>query len=210
MLAVSDTGHGMDDATRARAFEPFFATKQHGRGSGLGLSQVYGFVKQSGGHINLYSEPGLGTTIKVYLPRFVGDEAELVPPRWRASTPAGHELILVVDDHELVRTIAKEYLALLGYRVIDASGAMVALEMIDQHPDVSLLLTDVVLPEMNGCLLAEEARRRLPDIKVVFTSGYTQNAIVHHGRIDRDVHFIGKPFKLDNLGRKMREVLDQQ
>lgn len=211
MLAVSDTGEGMSDDIRARAFEPFFTTKPTGRGSGLGLSQVYGFVKQSGGHINLYSEPGRGTSIKVYLPRLVADEtAEVAPSRLRASTSPGYELILVVEDNADVRVVTKEYLTHLGYRVLDASSATEALRLIEQHEDISLLLTDVVLPEINGRLLAEEARRRRPGLKVVFTSGYTHNAIVHHGRIDPGVHFIGKPLRLDNLGRKMREVLDQQ
>jgi PAS domain S-box-containing protein len=210
MLAVSDAGPGMDDATIARAFEPFFTTKQAGRGSGLGLSQVYGFVKQSGGHVKLYSEQGRGTTIKLYLPRFVADvEAEHASPRLRAPTPAGNELILIVEDNDDVRVVTKESLTHLGYRVLDANSAAVALRLIEQHEDISLLLTDVVLPEMNGRLLAEEARCRRPGIKVVFTSGYTQNAIVHHGRLNPGVQFIGKPFKLDTLGRKIREVLDQ-
>ena len=204
VLAVSDTGYGMDDATRARAFDPFFTTKPPGRGSGLGLSQVYGFVKQSGGHIDLSSEPGHGTTIKVYLPRVVADEnAELAPPHFRGPTPTGHELVVVAEDHEQVRAITKEYLTELGYRVLDASGATAALRLIEQHEDVSLLLTDMVLPDMNGRLLAEEARRRRPGINVLFTSGYSQDTV------DHGFHFIGKPFKLDSLGHKIREVLDE-
>jgi PAS domain S-box-containing protein len=209
-LVVTDTGHGMDDATRARAFEPFFTTKPPGRGSGLGLSQVYGLVKQSGGHITLESESGRGTTIKVYLPRVVAEEKAEPSPRLPGATPAGHELVLVVEDHEQVRTLTREYLTELGYRVFDASGATAALRLIDQHEDISLLLTDMVLPDMNGRLLAEEARHRRPAIKVLFTSGYAQNEIVHHGRIDPGVHFIAKPFKLDSLGRRVREVLDHE
>jgi signal transduction histidine kinase len=211
VLAVSDNGNGMDDATRARAFEPFFTTKPPGRGSGLGLSQVYGLVKQSGGHIDLESEPGRGTTIKVYLPRVVADEkTEPTPPRLQGTSPAGHELVLIVEDHEQVRALTREYLIELGYRVLGASDATAALRLIDQHEDISLLLTDMVLPDMNGRLLAEEGRHRRPAIKVLFTSGYVQNEIVHNGRIDPGVHFIAKPFKLDSLGRRVREVLDQE
>jgi PAS domain S-box-containing protein len=210
-LVVTDTGHGMDDATRARAFDPFFTTKPPGRGSGLGLSQVYGLVKQSGGHITLESESGRGTTIKLYLPRVVADEtAEPTPPRSPGAAPAGHELVVIVEDHEQVRALTRGYLTELGYRVLDAGDATAALRLIEQHEDISLLLTDMVLPDMNGRLLAEEARHRRPAIKVLFTSGYAQNEIVHHGRIDPGVHFIAKPFKLDSLGRRVREVLDQE
>jgi PAS domain S-box-containing protein len=209
MLAVSDTGEGMDDSILARAFEPFYTTKPIGMGSGLGLSQVYGFVKQSGGHIKLYSESGRGTTAKIYLPRLAADSgAELASPPVKSSTPAGHELILVVEDNDDVRRFTCEVLDHLGYRVLEAASAAPALRLIDQRDDISLLLTDVVLPEMNGRLLAEEALRRRPGLKVVFTSGYTQNAIVHHGRLEAGVHFVGKPYKLDSLGRKLRDVLD--
>jgi PAS domain S-box-containing protein len=209
MIAVSDTGEGMDEAVLARAFEPFYTTKPVGLGSGLGLSQVYGFVKQSGGHIKLYSERGRGTTAKIYLPRLAADAgAELAAPAVKASTPSGYELILVVEDNDDVRRFTCEVLSHLGYRVLEAASAAPALRIIDRRDDISLLLTDVVLPEMNGRLLAEEALRRRPGLKIVFTSGYTQNAIVHHGRLEPGVHFVGKPYKLDSLGRKLREVLD--
>jgi PAS domain S-box-containing protein len=209
MIAVSDTGEGMDETVLARAFEPFYTTKPIGMGSGLGLSQVYGFVKQSGGHIKLYSEHGRGTTAKIYLPRLSADTgAELASAPVKASTPAGHELILVVEDNDDVRRFTCEVLSHLGYRVLEAANAAPALQLIDQRDDISLLLTDVVLPEMNGRLLAEEALRRRPGLKIIFTSGYTQNAIVHHGRLEPGVHFVGKPYKLDSLGRKLRDVLD--
>ncbi|HUB97372.1 MAG TPA: ATP-binding protein, partial [Stellaceae bacterium] len=209
LIAVSDTGDGMDDAVLSRAFEPFFTTKAVGLGSGLGLSQVYGFVKQSGGHIKLYSERGRGTTAKIYLPRLAADfQAEIAAPPVKASTPAGYELILVVEDNDDVRRFTCEVLTHLGYRVLEADSAAPALQLLDRRDDISLLLTDVVLPEMNGRLLAEEAVRRRPGLKVVFTSGYTQNAIVHHGRLEPGVHFVGKPYKLDSLGRKLRDVLD--
>jgi CheY-like chemotaxis protein len=168
-------------------------------------------VKQSGGHITLESESGRGTTIKIYLPRVVAEEkTEPTPPRLSGATPAGHELVLVVEDHEQVRALTRGYLTELGYRVLDAGGATAALRLIEQHEDISLLLTDMVLPDMNGRRLAEEARHRRPAIKVLFTSGYAQNEIVHHGRIDPGVHFIAKPFKLDSLGRGVREVLDHE
>jgi PAS domain S-box-containing protein len=209
LVAVSDTGHGMDALTMARAFEPFYTTKEPGQGSGLGLSQVYGFVKQSSGHIKLYSEVGRGTTVKLYLPRLMADaSAELAPPQLRASTPAGDELILVVEDNEEVRSFVTESLSHLGYRVLTAESGDEALALLERHPDIRLILTDVVLPGMNGRALADEARRRRPGTKVIFTSGYTQNAIVHHGRLDPGVNFLPKPFKLDTLGRKVREVLD--
>jgi CheY-like chemotaxis protein len=201
----------MDADTMARAFEPFYTTKRAGRGSGLGLSQVYGFIKQSAGHIKLYSEPGRGTTVKMYLPRLSADvHGELAAPAVRASTPAGDELILVVEDNEDVRRYMTGSLALLGYRTLDADGAEGALALIGKHEDIALLFTDVVLPGLNGRALAEEARRRRPGLKVLFTSGYTQNAIVHHGRLDAGVSFLAKPFKLDALGRKIREVLDAE
>jgi PAS domain S-box-containing protein len=209
LVAVSDTGQGMDGDTISRAFEPFFTTKEVGRGSGLGLSQVYGFVKQSTGHIKLYSELGRGTTVKMYLPRLPADvQAEVTAPAVRASTPAGTELILVVEDNPDVRMYMTECLSLLGYRTLAAEGAEGALLLVTAHDDIALILTDVVLPGMNGRALAEEARRRRPGMKVLFTSGYTQNAIVHHGRLDPGVSFLAKPFKLDALGLKIREVLD--
>jgi CheY-like chemotaxis protein len=212
MVAVSDTGEGMDQDTLTRAFEPFFTTKPLGEGSGLGLSQVYGFVKQSDGHIKLYSERGRGLTVKIYLPRLIDDvEAERAsPPLIRASTPAGYELILVVEDNDEVRTFVRDVLTQLGYRVLEAEAPTLALRLIEHRDDISLLFTDVVLPEMNGRMLADKAQQLRPGLKVIFTSGYTQNAIVHHGRLDAGVAFISKPFKLETLGTKIREVLDQQ
>lgn len=210
MIAVSDTGQGMTETTLARAFEPFYTTKPPGEGSGLGLSQVYGFVKQSNGHIKLYSETGRGSTAKIYLPKLVADvEAErAASPSLRASTPAGHELILVVEDNEEVRAFTSGVLTQLGYRVLDVEAPEPALELIKTRHDIGLLFTDIVLSQMNGRALAEEARRLRPGLKVLFTSGYTENAIVHHGRLDPGVQFLTKPFKLDTLGRKVRDALD--
>jgi PAS domain S-box-containing protein len=210
MLAVSDTGKGMDERALARAFEPFYTTKEAGLGSGLGLSQVYGFVKQSGGHIKLYSELGRGTAVKLYLPRLSADtESERATASLEASTPTGHELVLVVEDDAAVRTITREALTSLGYRVLEAATPTEALRFLKERDDIQLLFTDVVLPEMNGRILAEQAARLRPGLKVIFTSGYTQNAIVHHGRLYAGLNFVGKPFKLDTLGRKLRMVLDE-
>jgi PAS domain S-box-containing protein len=209
MIAMSDSGHGMDEATLARAFEPFYTTKAIGRGSGLGLSQVYGYVKQSGGHIKLYSEHDAGTTVKIYLPRLATDvEAERAASLVTLSPPTGHELVLVVEDDEGVRAFTRGALIHLGYMVLEAASPSEALGILEARSDIKLLFTDVVLPEMNGRRLADEALRRRPGLKAMFTSGYTQNAIVHHGRLDLGVHFVAKPFRLDVLARKIREVLD--
>jgi len=209
LVAVTDTGTGMPPDVAARAFDPFFTTKEVDRGTGLGLSQVYGFVKQSGGHVKIYSEPGQGTTVKVYLPRQMGGAAD-GPARGGGGLPRGEpdEVVLVVEDEPGVRAFSTEALAGLGYQVLEADGGAMALRLLDTHPEVSVLFTDVVMPGMNGRLLADEARRRRPGLRVLFTTGYTRNAVVHNGVLDSGVQLIGKPFTVEALAAKLREVLD--
>jgi CheY-like chemotaxis protein len=183
MIAVTDTGLGMDSATAEKVFEPFFTTKPIGKGTGLGLSQVYGFVRQSSGHIKIYSEVGIGTTVKIYLPRYVGSVQQL-PVRTVSESPhaIGAEHVLVVEDDDALRAHATEMLQELGYRVIGANGSGQALEALAQHPGIDLLFTDVVMPGgVNGRQLADLAMSRQPGLKVLFTTGYTRNAIVHNG-----------------------------
>lgn len=209
LIAVTDTGHGMDAETIARAFEPFFTTKSVGMGTGLGLSQVYGFVKQSGGHVKIYSEPGVGTTVKLYLPRLVEQVVTSpLPVRSHAPAPSGSgQIILVVEDDDDVRALSFDILTELGYAVLPANGAAQALRLLDQNPGIVLLLTDVVMPDMNGKQLSEEALRRRPDLKVLFTTGYTRNAIIHNGMLDEGVELIVKPFTLEDLAAKVSKVL---
>ena len=212
MLSVSDTGAGMDAETIRRAFEPFFTTKPVGRGTGLGLSQVYGFVKQSGGHVKIYSEVGMGTTIRVYLPRLSGHRGDPGDPHASASTPAGvdQERVLVVEDHEDVRAQSVESLRELGYLVFEAADARSALRVLEQQEgQFDLLFTDVVLPGgISGAQLAAQAAARWPTMRVLFTTGYARNAIVHHGRLDAGVHLLTKPFSFDELASKVRDVLE--
>jgi len=211
-ISVSDTGKGMDEATVARAFEPFFTTKPVGRGTGLGLSQVYGFVKQSGGHVKIYSEVGQGTTVKIYLPRL--DAANLteddVAIDALAPDAEGEETILVVEDDDDVRTYSVDILRDLGYRVIEAHDGPSALRLLERQTRVDLLFTDVVLPSgMTGAQVAEQARTLRPDLKVLFTTGYARNAIIHQGRLDKGVKLITKPFASNDLAAKVRDVLDE-
>jgi CheY-like chemotaxis protein len=210
MIAVTDTGSGMGPEVVAKAFDPFFTTKEVGRGTGLGLSQVYGFVKQSGGHVRIYSEPGQGTTVKLYMPRKLGAEQEAGEAEGAADAlrSDGRELILVVEDEAAVRMMSVDALEELGYRVLEADGGEAALKLLDAHPDIALMFTDVVMPGMNGRKLADEAWRRRPDLKILFTTGYTRNAVVHNGVLDAGVHLIGKPFTLEELAARVREVLD--
>ncbi len=210
-LAVSDTGVGMNRDVIAHAVEPFFTTKETGQGTGLGLSQVYGFIKQSGGHLKIYSEPGEGTTVKLYLPRLGTGEEIADDAAAGQEVPAGTKLetILVVEDDEDVRVYSVETLRELGYRVEQAANARAALHILDADPDIRLLFTDVGLPGgINGRQLVDEARRRRPDLKVLFTTGYARNAIVHQGRLDRGVDLIVKPFAYAGLAAKVRQVLD--
>jgi PAS domain S-box-containing protein len=211
MMAVSDNGTGMTKDVADRAFEPFFSTKGAGQGTGLGLSQVYGFIKQSKGHIKIYSEAGEGTTVKIYLPRLLQD-IDRSDEEEQAAEPvegAGHETILVVEDDRDVRAYLVELLRDLNYRVLSAHDAVAALGMIETSDiRIDLLLTDVVLPGMNGRQLAEQAKNRRPDLKVLFTTGYSRNAIVHQGRLDPGVAMIQKPITQDALAARIRDLLD--
>jgi PAS domain S-box-containing protein len=210
MLAVSDTGKGMTPDVLAHAFEPFFSTKPEGKGTGLGLSMVYGFVKQSGGHVKIYSEPGHGTTVRIYLPRsFEAEAAQAIPAE--AVYVGGSETILVAEDDDDVRATVVDMLSELGYRVLKAADAASALAVIDSGLQVDLLFTDVVMPgTLRSPELARKARERLPQLAVLFTSGYTENAIVHGGRVDAGVELLGKPYTREALAKKIRHVLANQ
>ncbi len=209
MLAVSDTGHGMSPEVVARVFEPFFTTKPDGKGTGLGLAMVFGFVKQSGGHVKIYSEPGHGTTVRLYLPRAIGASASRPLASAPAELPRGNVTVLVVEDEPAVREIAVAILADNGYRVLEAADGETGLRMFGAHAaEIALLLTDVVLPgPVRGRELAERVNAMRPEVKVLYMSGYTENSIVHHGRLDDGVQLIGKPFKRDELLRKVAATL---
>jgi PAS domain S-box-containing protein len=213
MFAVTDTGSGMTPDTMARVFEPFFTTKPVGQGTGLGLAQVYGFVKQSGGHVAIYSEVGEGTAVKLYLPRLRGavrPDAEVAPEQTNDMERSRGETILVVEDEAAVRAFTVEVLEDLGYRVLAAEDAEAGLMLLEGAPEVDLLLTDVVLAGgVNGRQLADEAVRRRPALRVLFMTGYTRNAIIHNGRLDEGVQLISKPFTVASLGRKARQVMDK-
>jgi PAS domain S-box-containing protein len=208
MLAVSDTGRGMDAATKERLFEPFFTTKEKGKGTGLGLATVYGIVKQHGGHIWVYSEPGQGATFKIYLPRVAEAVADAKPPA-EPETVGGGETILIVEDEGSVCSIAERALKAQGYAVLTASSAEEAEQLFLKQPkQIALLLTDVVLPGMNGRNLYDRLKGREPDLKVIYMSGYTDNAIVHQGVLDVGTAFMQKPFMIETVARKVRQVLD--
>ncbi len=208
LVAITDSGAGMSAETIERAFEPFFTTKEAGKGTGLGLSQVYGFMKQSGGHIKIYSEPGEGTTIKLYLPRRDGDEVDLSAADHTNSERGRGETILVVEDDDGVRQYAAEILRDLNYLVIEAKDSATALRLLDADKKFDLLLTDVVLPGKNGRELATEVEQRRPGTKIIFMTGYSRNAIVHHGRLDPGTELIPKPLIERVMARKIRQVLD--
>ena len=208
MLAISDSGLGMDDATRDRIFEPFFTTKAVGKGTGLGLSTVYGIVKQSGGSIWVYTEIGKGTSFKIYLPR-IEETAGADRPAGAVAAPRGTETVLVVEDENALRHVAKRILESAGYTVLVAANGGEALLLAERHDGpVDLILTDVVMPGMNGRELAARLAAIRPRMKVLYTSGYTDDAIVQHGVLDPEMRFISKPYKIEELARKIRDVLD--
>ncbi|HEY7238210.1 MAG TPA: ATP-binding protein, partial [Burkholderiales bacterium] len=210
-VAVSDTGSGMTPEVLQKAFEPFFTTKDIGKGSGLGLSQVYGFMKQSGGHAKIYSEVGRGTTVKLYLPRLVSADPATSGAEDPEHVPGGRsdQLILVVEDDADVRRHAVAALRELGYGVLEAESGAAALRLLEAHPNLSLLFTDVGLPGgMNGRELADEIRRLRPEMAVLFTTGYARNAIVHQGRLDPGVELLPKPFSYSALGAKVHKMLE--
>ncbi len=208
MLAVSDTGFGMDAATRERIFEPFFTTKEAGRGTGLGLSTVYGIVKQSGGDVWVYSEPGVGTTFKLYFPRVAGPEEVEV----RATAPkrslSNGETVLVVEDDKAVRDLTTRMLERMGHKVLAAANGPQAIEIAGQFPSrIALLLTDVVLPKMNGCEVAEALAVLRPDIRILFLSGYTESAVLNSAIVKSGIDFLPKPFTEEALALKTQEIL---
>ena len=208
MMAVSDTGHGMDAATQSHLFEPFFTTKEKGKGTGLGLATAYGIVKQHGGNIWVYTEPGNGATFKVYLPR-AEEAASAAKPAADPGMSRGEETILIVEDEPAVRAVAERALKARGYALLTASNAEQAESLFSEHPErISLLLTDVVLPGINGRMLYDRLKSKKPDLKVLYMSGYTDNAIVHQGTLDTSVAFMQKPFTVEMAARKVRQVLD--
>jgi CheY-like chemotaxis protein len=210
MLSMSDTGVGMTPETKERIFEPFFTTKEKGKGTGLGLSTVYGIIQQSGGNIWVYSEPGLGTTFKIYLPTIEGDTESLRPAAVSTKSLQGSETILLVEDEEMVRKLACTVLEKNGYRVLEASSGEKALDAVrgQNGNPIHLMVTDVVMPGMSGRQLADRLVSLRPELKVLFMSGYTDDAIVHHGVLDPGIAYIQKPFTPDALASKVREILD--
>jgi signal transduction histidine kinase/CheY-like chemotaxis protein len=209
MIAVSDTGSGIRAGDLEKVFDPFFTTKEVGKGTGLGLSMVFGFVKQSDGHIKIYSEEGHGTTVKIYLPRATGLGQTVAEMAETTGIEGGHEVVLVVEDDALVRRYVVTQVESLGYTTLEASNAAEALDVIGDAAAVDLLFTDVIMPgPMNGRQLVDEALKRRPSLKTLFTSGYTENAIVHHGRLDSGVLLLAKPYRRSDLARMMRMALD--
>ncbi|RVT94709.1 CHASE3 domain-containing protein [Sphingomonas crocodyli] len=211
MISVTDTGTGMTPEVIAKAFDPFFTTKAVGKGTGLGLSQIFGFTKQTGGHCAIYSEPGQGTTVKLYMPRHMGEPTmrtnTLVPETELPQGKSG-EVVLVVEDEQRVRHFSVDALRELGYTVISAASGAEALVALGEQPQITMLFTDIVMPEMNGRKLADAALALRPDLKVLFTTGYTRNAVVHNGMLDAGVAFLPKPFTVSQLATKVREVMD--
>jgi CheY-like chemotaxis protein len=208
MIAVSDTGAGITPENLEKVFEPFFTTKEIGKGTGLGLSMVFGFVKQSGGHVKIYSEVGHGTSVKMYLPRATGLEETAPNALITPAIEGGRETVLVVEDDALVRQYVLTQVRSLGYVTLEAANAAEALAIIERNPAIDLLFTDVIMPgAMNGRHLADAATQRRPDLKTLFTSGYTENAILHHGRLDPGVHLLAKPYRKPELARMIRLAL---
>jgi two-component system, cell cycle sensor histidine kinase and response regulator CckA len=208
MLAISDNGCGMDRETLASLFEPFFTTKPKGQGTGLGLATVYGIVKQNQGFINVYSEAGRGSTFKIYIPRRLSSESTCEEKPMTLPVQSGTETILLVEDEAAMLDLAKRLIEQLGYRVLPANSPSVARRWAQEYPaHIDLLLTDVVMPEMNGRDLWQELVALRPGIKCLFMSGYTENAIAHHGVLEEGVHFLAKPFSLESLASRLREAL---
>jgi PAS domain S-box-containing protein len=210
VITVTDTGHGIAPDDISRVFEPFFTTKKIGEGSGLGLSMVFGFVKQSGGHIRVYSEQGEGASIKMYFPRSIAKQQLDVTSRAGGKITGGTETILAVEDDDAVREHVIAQLRGLGYHVLEASTGAEAMEIVKHTPEIDLLFTDVVMPGMGGRELAETVRKLRPDLKVLYTSGYTENSIDHHGRLDPGVKLLNKPYRREQLAAKVREVLEEK
>jgi two-component system, cell cycle sensor histidine kinase and response regulator CckA len=210
MLAISDTGVGMSKETQARIFEPFFTTKEPRKGTGLGLATVFGIIQQCGGNIWVYSEPGNGTTFRIYLPKAeqaAEPETEVVQP----VSLEGTETVLLVEDHDEVRAVAQQILRRYGYHVLEARNGGEALLTCERHPrTIHLLLTDVIMPQMNGRELAERLLRVRPDMRVLYMSGHTENAIVHHGVLDSGISYLQKPLDPEKLARRVREVLEMR
>ena len=210
LLTVSDTGCGMDAETRRHIFEPFFTTKSAGKGTGLGLSTVYGIVQRAGGHIRVVSAPGKGSTFTVYLPRVEAPAAVEEPERTVGDTVHGAETILVVEDEDAVRSMMREALEARGYRVLVARNGVEALDLAGRYGDyIDLLITDVIMPQMNGAELAQRLARLRPGLRVLFVSGYTDDAVIRLGVLERRTAFLQKPFSLDVLARTVRDVLDK-
>jgi CheY-like chemotaxis protein len=211
LLSVSDTGIGMTPQVKEHIFEPFFTTKAKGKGTGLGLSTVYGIVKQSGGHIWVYSEPGKGATFKIYLPAVDEPVEEIKKRETEAGMPMGKETILIVEDNEEVRKLAEQILTRLGYRVISAAEGNEALDVCDKYKEpIHLLLTDVVMPGMSGQNLAEAISILRPEIKVLYMSGYPDEVISDLGVLKPGINYLQKPFTVEILAKKVREVLDKK
>jgi two-component system, cell cycle sensor histidine kinase and response regulator CckA len=211
MLAVTDTGTGMDEATQAHIFEPFFTTKEQGKGTGLGLATVYAIVKQVGGFIWVYSEPGHGTSFKIYLPRVPEESGAAQSSQPGESMPRGTETVLVVEDAASLRAVIRQMLMRLGYQVLDAADGELALKLAERHRGpIHLLLTDVVMPVLGGRQLMERLAKLRPETKVLFTSGYTDDAVVRHGVLEAGIPFLQKPFTPDGLARAVRDVLDRR
>jgi len=211
LLAISDNGAGMDEETRSHLFEPFFTTKVKGKGTGLGLSTVYGIVKQSNGFIWVYSEPGKGTTFKIYLPRIDAEAKDLSTETEKAQDLPGTETVLVVEDEPAVRGLTTRILRERGYTVLEASNGAEALDIAQTYQEeIHLLITDVIMPGLSGRDLSGKITASRPGIRTLFVSGYTDNAIVHHGILDADVSFLQKPFSVQSLCLKVRETLDSR
>jgi CheY-like chemotaxis protein len=210
MMAVSDNGQGMNAEIRAHLFEPFFTTKEMGKGTGLGLATVFGIVKQNRGLINVYSEPGHGATFKIYLPRASAEAEVAAPPAYRQFM-RGTETVLLVEDERQILSLGQRILTQQGYTVLAAATPEAALALVSQHPaPIHLLVTDVVMPGMNGKELREQLRPSHPNLKCLFMSGYTADVIAHHGVLDVGVHFLQKPFTIESLVTRVREVLDEK